>query len=85
MEWALRYADEDLGLNAEAQKLLHGVLCGLGLQLTRGGDPGHERDVYADGVLRAEFVTELTHGFEEGKRLDVTDGSADLDDGDVCS
>ena len=78
-------ADEDLRLNAEAEELLHGVLCRLGLELARCCDPRHERDVHADRVLRAEFVTELTHGFEEGKRLDVADRSTDLNDRDICA
>ncbi len=36
------------------------------------------------GVLAAEVLAHLADGFEEGKRLDVAYGAADLDDGDFA-
>ena len=36
------------------------------------------------GVLAAELLAHLADGFEEGERLDVADGAADLDDGDLA-
>ena len=81
---AVGAAEQDVGLDADGEHLLDGVLGGLGLQLLRGGDPGDQRDVDEDGVVAAEVLAHLADGFEEGKRLDVADGAADLDDGDVA-
>ena len=47
------------------------------------GDERHERDVDAERVLRARLDLQLADGLEERQRLDVADGAADLDDGDV--
>ena len=55
----------------------------LGLQLARGRDVRHQRDVHAERVLRAGLDLELADGLEERERLDVADRAADLDDGDV--
>ncbi len=81
---AVGAAKEDVGLDADREHLLDGVLGGLGLEFLRGGDPGDEGDVDEDGVVAAEVLAHLADGFEEGKRLDVADGAADLDDGDVA-
>ena len=42
---------EDVGLDADAEHLLDGVLRGLRLQLARRLDVRHERDVHAERVL----------------------------------
>jgi hypothetical protein len=75
-------AQEHVGLDADLPQLLHGVLGGLGLELARGADPRHEGDVHGDGV-GPHLQLELPDGLEEGQRLDVADGAADLDDGHV--
>ena len=80
---AVGAAEQDVGLDADGEQLLDGVLGGLGLEFLRGGDPGHEREVDEDSVLAAEFLAHLADGFEEGERFDVADGAADFDDGDV--
>ena len=82
---AVGAAEQDVGLDADGEHLLDGVLGGLGLELLRGGDPGDERDVDEAGVVAAEVLAHLADGFEEGQRFDVADGAADLDDGDVGS
>ena len=82
-EGAIGAAEEDVGLDADGEQLLDGVLRGLGLELLRGGDPGDQGDVDEDGVFAAEFLAHLADGFEEGERFDVADGAADFDDGDV--
>ena len=81
---AVGAAEQDVGLDADGEHLLDGVLGGLGLQLLRGGDPGDERDVDEDGVVAAQLLAHLADGFEEGQRFDVADGAADLDDGHVA-
>ncbi len=60
------------------------MLGGLGLEFLRGGDPRDECDVDEESVVAAQVLAHLANGFEEGEGLDVTDGSADLDDGDVA-
>ncbi|MCU1222774.1 MAG: hypothetical protein JWQ42_867 [Edaphobacter sp.] len=81
---AVGAAEEDVGLDADGEHLLDGVLGGLGLELLGGGDPGNEGDVDEDGVVAAEILAHLADGFEEGEGLDVAYGAADLDDGDFC-
>ena len=82
---ALAAAQQDIGLNTDGAQLLHAVLGGLGLQLLRGGDPGHQRHVHEQRIFAAQLMPQLADGFEERKRFDVADGAADLDDHDVDS
>ena len=82
---AVGAAEEDVGLDADGEQFFDGVLRGLGFELLRGGDAGDEREVDEDGVFAAEFLAHLADGFKEGERLDVADGAADFDDGDVCA
>ena len=82
-EEAVGAAQQDVGLNPDAEQLLHGVLRGLGLQLAGGGDVGHQRDVDEQRVLAAQFLAHLADGFDEGQRFDVAHGAADFDDGEV--
>ena len=70
-------------MDADAAQLVHRVLRRLRLQLSRSVDEGDERDVQVDDVLRADLAPELPDRLEEGQRLDVADGSADLRDDDV--
>ena len=55
----------------------------LRLQLVGGGDVGDERDVDVERVAAADVLAELPDRLEEGERLDVAHGAADLDDDDV--
>ena len=52
----------------------------LGLELARGGDVGHEREVDVAGVVAADVAAHLADRLEERQRLDVADRAADLDD-----
>ena len=77
-------AQQDVGLDAEAGQVAHGVLGRLGLQLARGGDVGHQRDVDADAcLLAAEIVPELADRLDERQALDVADGAADLAEDEI--
>ena len=80
---AVGAAEEDVGLDADLAQLLDRVLRRLGLQLAGGLDVRHEREVDVEGVAAAGLLAELADRLEEGERLDVADGAADLDDGDV--
>ena len=82
-DFAVGTAEQDVGLDADGEHFLDGVLRGLGLELLRGGDPGDERHVDEAGVFAAEFLAHLADGFEEGERFDVADGAADFDDDDI--
>ena len=79
----MSFSAEDLRLDAEAQQFLDAVLRRLGLQLAGGGDVGHQGQVHEEAVLRAQLVVELAQRLEEGQRLDVADGAADLRDDHV--
>ena len=59
------------------------MLRGLGLHFAGGGDVRNEREVDVADVLAAERDAHLPDRFEERQRLDVADGAADLDHGDV--
>ncbi len=82
---AVGAAEQDVGLDADGEQLLDGVLRGLGLELLRGGDVGDQREVDEECVFAAEFLAHLADGFEERQRFDVADGAADFDDGDVSA
>ena len=84
-ERALGAADQDVGLDSDLHQLAHRVLRRLGLELARGGDVRHQREVDEDRVLAADLLAELADRLEERQRLDVADGAADLDDHDVVS
>ena len=83
-EVAVGAAEQDVGLDADGAQLAHAVLHGLGLQLVRGGDVGHERQVHEDGVVAAHVLAELAHRLQEGQALDVAHRAADLHDHDVA-
>ena len=80
---AVGAADQDVRLDADRAQLAHRVLGRLRLELTRGGDPRHERDVDVRCVGLALVGEHLAHGLEEGQRLDVADRAADLREEDV--
>src|SRR3954452_10054291 len=79
-ELAVGPADDRVGLDADRAQGGHRVLGGLGLQLTGRADVGHQGDVQEEAVVAADVLTHLTGGLEEGQRLDVPDGAADLGD-----
>ena len=78
-----RARDDDVGRDTDAAQLVDGVLRGLGLELARGLDHRHERDVQVEHVVAAELRAQLADGLEERQALDVADRAADLDEHDV--
>src|SRR5260221_403612 len=71
-------AQQDVGLNAEPNELLHRMLRRLGLDLARRGDPRHQGQMDEERALAAQLVAELADCLEEGQTLDIADGAADL-------
>lgn len=59
------------------------MLGGLGLELAGRRDVGHQRQVHEGGVVAPHAQAHLASGLQEGQRLDVAHGAADLDDGHV--
>src|SRR5690606_14516744 len=82
-QWLLAAAHQYVGLDADGTQLLDGVLGGLGLELTGGGDPRHQGQVHEQGLLRAALGADLADRLQERQRLDVAHGAADLDQRDV--
>ena len=71
-------ADQDIGLDTDRAQLLDAVLGRLGLGLAGGLDVGHQRQVHEQRAVGTHFAAQLTDGFQERQRFDVTDGAADL-------
>ena len=67
-------------MDPDAQHFLHAVLRRLGFQFACGRDERHQRHMHKERVLRSEFESHLSNRFEEGKRLDIANRSADLHD-----
>src|SRR6185369_2224353 len=80
---AIAAAKKNVGLNADAQHLLHAVLGRLGFLLACGGDVRNQRDVNEKRIFRPKFEAHLADGFQKGQRFDVADGAADFDDDHV--
>src|SRR5229473_2888018 len=76
-------AKQNVRLNPDAQHFFYAVLRRLGFQLAGSGNEGHQSDVYKKRVLSPHFQAHLADGFEEGKRFDVANGAANLDDNNV--
>ena len=76
-------AHDGVGLDADRAERGHRVLGGLGLQLAGGPDEGHQGDVEEEAVVATDVVADLAGRLEEGQRLDVADGAADLGDDHV--
>ena len=79
----LAAAQQHVGLDTDAAQFLHRMLRGLGLDLARAADDGHQRQVQEHAVVAAELDAELADGFEERQRLDVADRAADFHHADV--
>ena len=72
-----------VGLDTDRPQLAHGVLGGLGLGLAGRPDERHQRDVDEGQLSRPTSFRNWRMASRNGRRLDVADGAADLDDHDV--
>ena len=59
-------ANDDIGLDAQGEQLLDGMLGRLGLHLLRSRDIGHEGDMEEEAILPAVLDSELADGLQEG-------------------
>src|ERR1019366_1505344 len=73
-------AEQNIRLNSDAEQFFNGVLGRLGLQFLGRGDKRHQRHVYEQRVVAAQFLPHLADGFDEGQRLDVAHRAADFGD-----
>ena len=78
-------ADDDVRLDTDAAQLVNAVLGGLGLQLHGGVEVGEEGHVDVEHVVPADFVSHLPDSLQEGLPLNITHGTAHLDEDDVGS
>ena len=76
-------AEQDVGLDADRPQIADAVLRRLGLELARGADERHQRQVDVERVVAADILAELADRFEKRQALDVADRAADLDEHDV--
>ena len=71
-------ADNHIGLNANGQKFLAGVLGRLTLELIRAGNGHHQGNMDVHHVLPGILLAHLTNGLQERLGLDIAHGAADL-------
>ena len=76
-------AQQNVRLQADGTHLLNGVLGRLGLHLAGSGDVGHQRQVHEERTLGPDFDTQLARGLQEGLGFNVTDGTANLHQGNI--
>lgn len=79
----LASADDDIRLDAHALQILNTGLGRLGLQFLRSTQIRNQRYMDQNGIIMAHLMLELTNGFQERLALDITYGTADLNDGDT--
>ena len=82
-QWFFGPTDQNVRLNSDRAQFLDRVLRGFGLDLRRGCDIRHQRQMNVDNTVPAEFDAHLANRLEERQRLDVADRAADFDQADV--
>ena len=76
-------AHQDVRLDAQRQKLLHGVLGGLALELPGAGDLDDQGHMDEHHVAPGPLHGHLADGLQKGLGLNVAHGAADLGDDHV--
>ena len=76
-------AHQDVRLQSDGSHLLDRVLRRLCLGLAGRAQVGHQRQVNEKGARCADLEPQLPHRLEEGQRLDVAHGAADLHQHDI--
>lgn len=71
---------QNIGLQTVLEQGLDRMLGRLGLQLAGSGQVRNERQMNQRRIAGSKLVTQLTHRFDEGQRLDVAHRTADLGD-----
>ena len=76
---ALAAAQQDVRLDTDLAQLHDRMLGRLGFQLARGAYVGNQRDMHVKRVAMTSIETELANRLQKRQRLDIADGTADLD------
>ena len=76
-------ADDDIRLDTHTLQLFDTCLGRFGLHLAGCFEIRDQCYMDQDCILVSDFVLELTDRFQERLALDITDGTADFDDGNV--
>ena len=74
----LATAQDHIGLDTDTLQFLDGMLGRLGLQLTRGFQVRHQRQVQEHGAFAPELVAQLANCFKKRQALDIADRAADF-------
>ena len=78
-------ANQDVGLQTDAQHFFNGMLGRLGFDFACGGDVGNVAQVRKQGVVASQLAAHLTDSFQKRQRFDVADCAADFDDGHIVT
>ena len=76
-------AKQNIRLDADGAQFLDAVLGGLGLELARRFDIGHQGQMDERGLAAAQIIVQLADGLEERQALDVAHRAADLDQQEI--
>ncbi len=79
-----RAAYNDIRLDPHALQFLDTGLGGLGFQLLGCFQVWDQSDMDENGIFMSHIQLELPDGFQERLALNVADGAAHLDNGDLC-
>src|SRR3546814_11660901 len=84
-DWSSDVCSSDLGvrINTDLAQLLDRVLRGLGLELARRSNEGHQGQVYESGIVAPQAQAHLPGGFQERQGFDIAHRAADLDDSHI--
>ena len=80
---AVGTAKQNVGADTDLTEFAHGVLSRLCLQFAGAGDIRNECQVNEAGIVAACSQRQLTNGFKERQRFDITDRTADFNQCDI--
>src|SRR5207247_195908 len=83
IEEPIRATQEDVRLDSDRAEIPYAVLRRFGLQLARGANERHERQMYVKRVVASDVLAHLSDGLEEGQALDVAYRASDLHQDDI--
>ncbi len=78
-------ANQDVGLQTDAQHFFNGMLGRLGFNFAGSGDVGNVAQVGEQGVVASQLAAHLTDGFQKRQRFNVADRTADFNDGNIVT
>ena len=75
---AIAATDEQIWLDSDRAQLFDRMLGGLGFEFSRCADKGEQGHVDVGQISSSHISSELSNGFQEGQRLNITNSSADF-------